>query len=457
MDSAFMHDEKTVFDFNDLVLGSMGDAAGLENVLSEESLDDGSSSSTTSGGLGKKRKYVNRQKLELEYLRDTVDALQKQMDFLGNMQANQLQSGSEWKDLAAEQQMQTQLAFMENARLRAALQEELAFAETLAGIVRKKPRVLDLPSTASNALRDFKLVADVEARHTAIHAIADREYNKVLHSILQSESADRSSPAAQTVKSTTVKYLDDGVVPGIVIESFNRLMFPHVPHHILGYALWSFLNGDIGDVTHAASGSSFERLASVGDDVVYMKSRWRIGNHHSDSADKDLYAESRLLIKRFMEDTRHIVVWRNIIEDALVPLDATALTFHGSGWAMVEQHTDGTIVTFFTEISTPLTHATVSPTHVNASGVLGASTPTDALTTAEDALVDEDTSFQVGRFTDSILSAYRNAYRRFEHASMQAWRQMQKADPSASLASAFLAGGGRGGDLREKAAVKPEH
>ncbi|ETV82821.1 hypothetical protein H257_04601 [Aphanomyces astaci] len=447
MDSAFMHEEKTEFDFNDLVLGSMGDAAGLENVLSEDSLDDGSSSSsTTAAGLGKKRKYVNRQKLELEYLRDTVDALQKQMDFLGNMQANQQQTGSEWKDLAAEQQLQAQLAFVENARLRTALQEELAFAETLAGIVRKKPKVLDLPSTSNNAWRDFKLVADIEARNTAIHAIADREYNKVLHNVLQSDAADSTSPstAHQTVKSTTVKYLDDGIVPGIVIESFNRLMFPHVPFHILGHALWSFLNGDIGDVSHAASGSSFDQLDSVGDDVVYMKSRWRIGNHNAHSADKELHAESRLLIKRYVEPSRQIVVWRNIIEDALLPLDASALTFHGSGWAMVEHDTAGTIVKFFTEISTPLTHATSSPS-VASAGFLAAGSSGHADDAAMLTSVSDDASFQVGRFTDSILSAYRNAYRRFEHASMQAWSQMQKADVSSNLtAFGFVQGGGDG-------------
>ncbi|CAK4124396.1 unnamed protein product [Aphanomyces euteiches] len=320
MDSAFLHEDKSLFDFNDLVMGSMGDAAAtvsLDHVLSEDSLDDSSSTS------GKKRKYVNRQKLELEYLREKVEALQKQMEILGSMQTNQQQTGSEWKDLAAEQKMQTQMAFLENARLRAALQEELAFAETLAGIVRKKPKVLDLPTTKDLQWREFKLVDDPEDRAVAFSAIPDREYNKVINTLLQ---RDADTASKKTVKSTTVKYLDDGVVPGIVIESFNRLTFPGVHFHILGFALWSFINGDIGDVTAAPGMSSdtFEKLATLGDNIVYMKSRWRIS--------ESLFAESRLLIKRFVEESRQIVVWRNIIDDSLIPLDPNALTFHGSGW-----------------------------------------------------------------------------------------------------------------------------
>jgi hypothetical protein len=59
--------------------------------------------------------------------------------------------------------------------------------------------------------------------------------------------------------------------------------------------------------------------------MVYMKSRWQIS--------ESLMAESRLVVKRFMHGTsQEIVVWRNIIEDAHMPLDAAALTFSGSGW-----------------------------------------------------------------------------------------------------------------------------
>ncbi|KAF0725067.1 hypothetical protein Ae201684_016465 [Aphanomyces euteiches] len=407
MDSAFLHEDKSLFDFNDLVMGSMGDAAAtvsLDHVLSEDSLDDSSSTS------GKKRKYVNRQKLELEYLREKVEALQKQMEILGSMQTNQQQTGSEWKDLAAEQKMQTQMAFLENARLRAALQEELAFAETLAGIVRKKPKVLDLPTTKDLQWREFKLVDDPEDRAVAFSAIPDREYNKVINTLLQ---RDADTASKKTVKSTTVKYLDDGVVPGIVIESFNRLTFPGVHFHILGFALWSFINGDIGDVTAAPGMSSdtFEKLATLGDNIVYMKSRWRIS--------ESLFAESRLLIKRFVEEGRQIVVWRNIIDDSLIPLDPNALTFHGSGWAMVEHDVNSTVIQFFTEISTPLTQVAVVPAPL--------SPPSDD---ENDAVVDSQ--FQVGTFTDSILSAYRNAYRRFENASMRAWSKMQQ-DQTASL------------------------
>ncbi|KDO18248.1 hypothetical protein SPRG_16369 [Saprolegnia parasitica CBS 223.65] len=372
-------------------------------------------------GQPRKRKYVNHQKLELDYLRKKVEEMEKQMAILGSMQTETVLAGAQWQDMAKDQQLQMQLAIMENARLKAALQDELAFAETLAGIVQKRPKVLQLPTTKDSNWQEFKLVADATERAAAFTAIADREYNKVLNLYLQ-----RQLHETHTVKSTTVKYLDDGVRPGIVIESFNRLAFAHVPFRMLGHAIWSFLNAD--HVNDAANGSdSFENLGSPEDNMVYMKSRWQIS--------PGTVAESRLVIKRFIEETREIVVWRNIIEDALLPFDPLAITFNGSGWAIVEQTADnGSTLQFFTEISTPLTQtppllASPSPDELLLENVLA---PEPALSASMLAVprmeTDVGDNYQVGAFTDSILSAYRNAYRRFEAASMRLLSNMQHED-----------------------------
>ncbi|OQR93965.1 hypothetical protein ACHHYP_02003 [Achlya hypogyna] len=397
-----------------LVLAGMASTSSfLDELIKAEDAEH-----ATDGGA-KKRKYVNHQKLELDYLRKKVEEMEKQMEILGSMQTAQVMGGTQWKDMAKEQQLQMQLAVMENARLKAALQDELRFAETLAGIVQKRPKVLELPTTKDSTWREFKLVADAAERATAFTAIADREYNKVLNLYLA-----RQIQETHTVKSTTVKYLDDGVAPGIVIESFNRLAFNLVPFRMLGHAIWSFLNAD--HVNDVAGSDSFEKLATLDETMVYMKSRWQISAGH--------VAESRLVIKRFVEETREIVVWRNIIEDALLPLDPLAITFNGSGWAIVEQTNDGgSTLQFFTEISTPLTQtppllASPSPDELQLD-VAAPAAPMPASMLAVPRLDTEvETGYQVGAFTDSILSAYRNAYRRFEAASMRLLSNMQHED-----------------------------
>ncbi|OQS05584.1 hypothetical protein THRCLA_02314 [Thraustotheca clavata] len=363
-------------------------------------------------GNPKKRKYINHQKLELDYLRKKVEEMEKQMKILGSMQQEQVVSGTQWKDMAQEQRYQMQLAMMENARLKAALQDELTFAETLAGIVQKRPKVLQLPTTKDHNWKEFKLVADATERSAAFTAIADREYNKVLNMYLQRQIQEN-----HTIKSTTVKYLDDGANPGIVIESFNRLAFPHVPFRMIGQAIWSFLNAD--HVNDSSASDSFEKLATIEENMVYMKSRWHISSEN--------VAESRLVIKRFVEDSREIVVWRNIIEDAKIPLDPLAITFNGSGWAIVEHTSDeGATLQFFTEISTPLTQAPRLVASPSAGELQIAAA--DASLAFPNQIADLDTDYQVGAFTDSILSAYRNAYRRFESASMRLLSNMQNED-----------------------------
>jgi hypothetical protein len=93
-------------------------------------------------------------------------------------------------------------------------------------------------------------------------------------------------------------------------------------------------------------------------------------------------------------------------------------------------------LTFFTEISTPLrqqqqvdvpirmpsdvntTMTNVVPHHYHHHA------PFHGVAQHQMPFKSESDIFQVGTFTDSILSAYRNAYRRFERASMDMWSSM---------------------------------
>jgi hypothetical protein len=248
-DALFQRDDDDEFGDLDLSLAVDGiPCLDLEQTFSEDNgVDDNNKT-----GSSKKRKYINRQKLELDYLRKKVEEMQKQLEFLESMQRNQVQNGSQWKDEAKEQQRHAHEAMLENVRLKTAIQEELTFAESLAGIVQKRPKVLTLLTTKDDHWKEYKIAcSDANGRRAAFSEIADREYHKVLRSLLfHGHHHDDQFTVKNTVKkSTTVKYFDDdGESPGIAIESFNRLQFQHVHFRMLGFAIWRFMNGDANRV-----------------------------------------------------------------------------------------------------------------------------------------------------------------------------------------------------------------
>ena len=107
-----------------------------------------SSSSTTNDNMqdpimneGKKRKFVNRKKLELDFLREKVCTLQTHLSVLQNVKKMEYENGSEWEQLAREQAKLRHDACAENAELKATLEEQLEIAEALQVLIAKKPRV----------------------------------------------------------------------------------------------------------------------------------------------------------------------------------------------------------------------------------------------------------------------------------------------------------------------------
>jgi len=82
-----------------------------------------------------------RQKLELETLREQVTALTDQYSILKRLKDVEKSFCSPWEQRARIQAVQRQMASNENSKLRAAVAEQAALAESLQRLLTKKPRV----------------------------------------------------------------------------------------------------------------------------------------------------------------------------------------------------------------------------------------------------------------------------------------------------------------------------
>ena len=88
-----------------------------------------------------KRRIRRREKHELEYLREKMKDLTRELDTLQSIKDFDTLACSKWEALARKQATESQLAYQENVRLKAGIQEQLKIVEGLERIFVKKPKL----------------------------------------------------------------------------------------------------------------------------------------------------------------------------------------------------------------------------------------------------------------------------------------------------------------------------
>lgn len=131
------------------------------------------------------KRYREKQKEELEYLRKKMISLESELGTLQGRSGRKREETSSWENEARDQSMKRRKAEQDNLELKKSLESQMQFAAALKQMLAQKPNTEQLVSITldqwkSNCLRS----ADSEVRLRDMHAIADREYERLSTTML---------------------------------------------------------------------------------------------------------------------------------------------------------------------------------------------------------------------------------------------------------------------------------
>ncbi|KAF0694508.1 Aste57867_14624 [Aphanomyces stellatus] len=266
-----------------------------------------------------KRVRVNRQKAEIRELQKQVTSLQAK---LAHDKTKQLVGAplmnSAWARAARLEHAERKRAVRENEHLRAAVDEQSVFIQHVQASLAKKPRCGS--SGHDDDWQSYKLAAHASLRAAAIHAIADRQYRRLTNVFIRAGVVDPVEPlhrAAPIVLPTGQRVLE------IVNVARLPLCFPAAMD-----ACWHTFNGDTGPML--LDDGSDETVERIDDRTNYERFRQRRPD--------ESVAYTNTVRKLYEEDDRSVVVFRSVLEDAVVPHMSRGSVDNMSGWVVASQH-----------------------------------------------------------------------------------------------------------------------
>ncbi|OQR91931.1 hypothetical protein THRCLA_22425, partial [Thraustotheca clavata] len=279
------------------------------------------------------RRHVTKQQQELTFLRNTIHTKQEELQALQAKREREeaTVATTRWQQLAKGERKRHYDAMMENRRLRTAINEQLEFAEALAELIRKKPRLCVFPTDPKDQWKELKLVSEPTARYAAFHSIVDREYAKMESAFIQAKILD----------ATNVPPCHEPHLHNETLEVHTKLVFQFPPSPnlvrdfaILTESIWDILRGGVA-VTKLEGFR--ELLVEVDNNVAYTTTT----RQHSLGA-----LQRRVIYKRYNEsipNVRFCIVGRSVEEDELQPLSSDLDICKETTWCSVETLENGLV------------------------------------------------------------------------------------------------------------------
>ncbi|KAF0694504.1 Aste57867_14620 [Aphanomyces stellatus] len=275
---------------------------------------------TTTAGGRKRRVRVNHSKAELTQLRAQVEELKRSLDRAkGKTAAFDM---TLWEKAARRERIDLVRCRAENQELRDAVDERASFIESMKRVLYKKPRWTTLPDASwSEEWQSYKLAAQQSLRVAAIHAIADRQYHRQATAFIQAGIVDL---VHDHVMATPVT-LSNG---DVIAQCVHHVNLP-LPRHAVSAMCWHTLTGRRR--TSPLPDNAYETFETIDDHTVYERFC-----HTRDG----VTGHSNNIRKHYPEEDRDVIVWRTVLEDALVPHMSKGAVDDTWGWLVISRHPD---------------------------------------------------------------------------------------------------------------------
>ncbi|KAF0693097.1 Aste57867_15886 [Aphanomyces stellatus] len=291
-------------------------------------------SSEASSHQGTKPKKVNafrkRQREELTYLRTKVDELESQLSNLHRKHAKFEAETSPWKIIATQLREEKNRALADNEAWRGALQDQILFGNALHALLKQRPRLSMIPTLGEAQWKLLHLSQDPMERHETALAIVQHQYSLLPSVLVASGLMDKHTDFTSCVPKT---WEDDNL---LVVESAAVRRYD-CDFQLWGQMAWMVLSGGFASM-------DVKLLEMFSDDMIYLESPCRILN---------LDGQCRDVVKRFVEPSREIIVFRSILHDDAMPL-AKDFIANEAAWMLIEPAVPhGCSVKFFNKSTPP--------------------------------------------------------------------------------------------------------
>ncbi|CAK4128252.1 unnamed protein product [Aphanomyces euteiches] len=255
---------------------------------------------------------MDRRKRDILELRRQVDILKATL-----LQAKNIAVGrpdmSVWERAARNQILAYSKSLSENEKLRAHVRENATFIEDMASTLRKRPRLSF--DVHSEEWRTYKLAAQTSLRIAAIHAIADHQYKQLETAFIKAGIFECHH---DVIRDELLQQPDGRIMP----ERVYHITIA-APFRLIGAAVWKVFNGEYP--MRIPEGAE-ETLEKVDPHTVYQAFR------NMDTNDE---VHANMVYKYYVEANREVIVWRSVLEDALIPRMRDGVVQNKWGWLVL--------------------------------------------------------------------------------------------------------------------------
>ncbi|KAF0684280.1 Aste57867_23744 [Aphanomyces stellatus] len=267
-------------------------------------------------------RFSVKQREEILILRQQVSDYKDQLKRASSKRS--VAERSRWEKAAWDELAAKSKSLRENEELRTAIDEQATFIDYMQGILAKKrPRRQLSDMEMDEAWKSCKLAAHASLRIAAIHAIADRQYARQQSAFINAGVFDlvgddlfRSGPRVMPDQRMVVEFVYHMTI--------------RVPFGVVGRACWDVFNGKRPPELAAGAARTIEAVDAT---TVYDK-------YHVTRGAVVGYANT--VRKRYVEADREMIVWRAVLDDALMPSMRVGRVGDEWGWILVSEMPDHT-------------------------------------------------------------------------------------------------------------------
>ncbi|ETV78527.1 hypothetical protein H257_08040 [Aphanomyces astaci] len=263
------------------------------------------------------RDYHHR--AELSRLREQVEDLKS--DLARAKASSSAMHMPLWEKAARRERVEKNRSIQDNSDLRAAVHERAAFIQHMQRTLCRKPRWMALPNATVDAWQSYKLAAQPSLRTASIHAIADRQFRRQPHAFIQAGILDRTDDLFRAEPVTLPDH--------VMLQVINHVNFP-APASAVSAACWRTFRGGKHRSALPLPENSTETIEEVDAHTIYERFCHIQG---------DITGHSNNIRKLFKDDDgRDVIVWRTVLDDALVPHMSRDAVDDTWGWLVVAPH-----------------------------------------------------------------------------------------------------------------------
>ncbi|CAK4071751.1 unnamed protein product [Aphanomyces euteiches] len=326
----------------DLLIDSSSDSVGQETDTSSPTQQQPNRPPKRKGTTTKPTAQA-RQKQEMLELQRQVKVLKAQLEATIHQTAMQ-RDMSGWEKAARTQLYQKQKAIQENEQLRKATAVNTFFIEKMQSLLRKKPRLA--AETSAEEWQEYKLAARASLRAAGIHAIADRQFNRLDTTLINAglwglkENLFRVVPKTMRGSKT------------YMLEVIHHAKL-NAPKEVIGNAAWAVFNDP-----------RFQFPIPEGARrVIEMVDLNTMYEMYEEQGADGVVCHSNVVRKLYKGEDRQVIVSRTVLEDALAPQMVHGDVEDESSWIVVEADEEDHLqcyFTFFIQVKTELSEITIS-------------------------------------------------------------------------------------------------